>query len=213
MPIVKDDHDRWRFLKLIRYLNDANVPDNWNRDITPSLIKNNFARPQHWLEQAPYVSILSHCLLDNHFHLLLKELVDGGIAKFMQRVCRSMAAHHNAKYNESGALFQGPYAARIVDTDSYLQYLSVYINIKNPFELFPGGMNAAREDFKKAYDWATRYSFSSTADFAGLRTSAILDRMEIRELFPTAKEFQLLAEEIMSDRYEMIEDTKYLEID
>ena len=54
-----------------------------------------------------------------------------------------MAANFNAKYKGSGALFQGPYRARIVDNDRHLQYLSVYINIKNVFEAYPGGLKTA----------------------------------------------------------------------
>ena len=32
--IVRTDADRWRFLKLLRYLNDVSVPRNWERDIS-----------------------------------------------------------------------------------------------------------------------------------------------------------------------------------
>lgn len=213
MSIVRDDNDRWRFLKLIRYLNDASAPRHWERDITPSVIRDNFARPESWSAQEPYVSILSYCLQDNHVHLLLKEITEGGIAKFMQRVCLSMASNHNAKYDGSGALFQGPYVARIVDDDTYLQYLAVYINIKNVFERYPGGLNATRENFSTAYEWAIHYPFSSTADFAGVRNSSILDMKEVRELFPNPKQFRLFAEEVMNDRYEIIGDMKGLEID
>src|ERR1700690_699572 len=100
MDIVRDDADRWRFLKLIRYLNDANVPRNWEREIGPDHVRRGFARPDTWGTAQPYVSVLAYCLMDNHFHLLMRERIDGGISKFMQRLCTSMSLYFNAKYGE-----------------------------------------------------------------------------------------------------------------
>lgn len=201
--IVRTDADRWRFLKLLRYLNNANAPRNWERDVSPAHIRNNFARPEHWDEAQPYVSILSHCLKDNHFHLLLLEQLEGGVSKFMQRISRSMAANFNAKYEGSGALFQGPYRARIIDNDRHLQYLSVYINIKNVFEAYPGGLAAALDNFDDAYTWAIQYSFSSTADFAGKRKSSLIDHTVCQSLFATPSDFRTAAEELMRARFDM----------
>lgn len=213
MDIVHTDADRWRFLKLLRYLNDANAPRNWEREVSPQHIRNNFARPEHWDEAQPYVSILAYCLRNNHFHLLLLEQLDGGISKFMQRVSRSMAANFNAKYEGSGALFQGPYRARIVDDDRHLQYLSVYINIKNVFESYPGGFNAALDNFSDAYAWAIRYPFSSTADFAGMRKSSLIEHSVRESLFTTSSDFKTSAEELMGARSDFVDALRDLSID
>jgi len=203
IDIVRTDEDRWRFLKLLRYLNDVNAPRNWERDISPAHIRNNFARPEHWDEAQPYVSILSHCLRNNHFHLLLLEQLEGGISKFMQRISRSMAANFNAKYEGSGALFQGPYRARVIDNDQHLQHLAVYINIKNSFEAYPGGFEAALNNFTDAYAWAIRYPFSSMADFAGKRKSSLIDHATCESLFASPSDFRVVAEEFVMARFEM----------
>lgn len=205
IDIVRTDADRWRFLKLLRYLNDENAPRNWERDISPAHIRNNFARPEHWDEVRPYVSILSHCLKDNHFHLLLLEQLEGGISKFMQRVSRSMAANFNAKYDGFGALFQGSYRARVIDTDRHLQHLAVYINIKNVFEAYPSGFESALANFDDAYAWAIRYPFSSTADFAGERKSSLLDHETLQSLFPSLSDFKSAAQEFVIARTEFEE--------
>lgn len=213
MPIVCDEKDRWRFLKLLRYLNDDNTPRNWEREITPAQVRDNFARPGGWKKPKPYVSILSYCLMDNHFHLLVKERMDSGIAMFMQRLGRSMAAHYNAKYEGSGALFQGPYLARIVRDDVYLQYLASYINVKNPFERYPGGYQKAMQNFDAAYEWAIAYPFSSTPDFADRRSSSLLDLKEIRELFPSHKKFRSYSKDVLFGRIHLDEELRFLEID
>lgn len=211
MPIVCDDTDRWRFLRLIRYVNDENVPRHWERDVSLDDIRNNFRRPAHWGVIGPYVSIVAHCLMDNHFHLLLREIIEGGISKFMQRVSNSMAMHHNARYQSSGTLFEGPYRARVVTDDRHLQYLGTYINIKNPFERFPGGLHAATANFDQAYAFAIGYPFSSTADFAGVRVSSIIDHDLRKELFADPGEFKEAARELMLSRAEATDNDLLLE--
>jgi len=206
MPIVRDDVDRWRFLRLLRYVNDENVPRHWVRDVAPADIRANFKRPAHWLPISPYVSIIAHCLMDNHFHLLLREQLEGGISKFMQRISKSMSSHHNLRYKSTGTLFEGPYRARVITSDRHLQYLAVYLNIKNPFERFPGGITAAMLDFDRAYQCAVAYPFSSTADFAGARTSSILDHALRRELFVDGAEFKEASRELMLSREEWMDE-------
>jgi len=206
MPIVRNDTDRWRFLRLIRYVNDESVPRHWERDISPDDILDNFRRPAYWPAIKPYVSVIAYCLMDNHFHLLLQERLEGGVSKFIQRISNSMAMHHNARYGTSGTLFEGPYRARVVADDRHLQYLGAYINVKNPFERFPGGLHVATANFEQAYAFAIAYSFSSTADFAGVRTSSILDHALRQELFSNPNEFKGVAQELMLDRQEALSD-------
>lgn len=210
--IVRDEADRWRFLKLIRYLNDSNVPRNWERDITPEHIKSGFERPHHWSKPEPYVSVLAFCLMDNHFHLLVQERADGGIAKFMQRVCTSMAAYFNAKYDESGTLFQGSYKARTVKTDEQLQYLAAYINVKNPFERHPAGLNYAIRQFDRAFQWAQNDPFNSLADYAQEAGSPLLDHSVIKELLLQGKDFKNFSRDMMLGRT-IIDDEDILMID
>jgi len=213
IDIVRSDADRWRFLKLLRYLNDANAPRNWERDVSPAHIRNNFARPEHWKEASPYVSLLAYCLKNNHFHLLLLEQMEGGTSKFMQRISRSMAANFNARYGGSGALFQGPFRARIVDNDRHLQHLVVYITVKNSLEMYPGGLKAAVRNFDDAYAWAVRYPFSSAADFVGGRASSLIDHVTRRSLFASPSDFKVAAEDLVKARLDMADELRILGID
>ncbi len=200
-PIVRDDDDRWRFVKLLRYLNDAHVPRNWERDVTREHISNGFARPSHWKPAKPYVSILAYCLMDNHFHLLVQEKEEGGVSKFMQRVCTSMSAYFNAKHKDSGTLFQGAFRARTVERDDYLQYLAAYILVKNPFERYPDGLLAALQNFDDALLFAERYPFSSLPAFTRGQTSALLDMVQIDQLFQRGKQFERDARSMLEGRY------------
>ncbi|MEK7574730.1 MAG: transposase [Patescibacteria group bacterium] len=77
------------------------------------------------------VDIISFCLNGNHFHLLLKQNKDGGISKFMQKVGIGYTNYFNEKNKRSGALFQGKFKAKHIDSNEYLLRVGVYINLNN----------------------------------------------------------------------------------
>ena len=200
MNIVRNDDDRWRFLKLVRYLNDANVPRNWERDIGPEHIRQGFVRPDHWDKAQPYVSILGYCLMDNHFHFLFREAEEGGISRFMQRLCTSMSAYFNAKYDEGGTLFQGSFQARTVESDRQLQYLNPYIHIKNPLERYPGGLSQAIENFEDAFEWARQYKFGGLISTMSNDFSSLLDHAAIADVMVDGHKFKEFAHDVLLGR-------------
>ena len=172
MDVVLDDADRWRFIKSLFLLNDSHSSTNWYTETANLKL---FERPEHWPERNPLVRILAWVLMSNHFHLLMQEKAEGGIAKFMQRLCGSMSLCFNLKYESKGSIFQGSYKAKLVDDDSYLRHLAFYIQVKNVLEIYPGGLVAALADFDKAWDWALKYEFSSLPAYVYGVGSPILD--------------------------------------
>lgn len=179
LDIVRDVQDRARFPGLLFYLNDSFSDPNW---LKTTRTFTQLQRPDHWPERDPLVRILAWTLLSNHFHLLLEEIRDNGISKFMQRLCGSMSMAANAKYSEKGSLFQGSYKSRTVDTDEYLSYLSFYIQVKNVLEMYPCGLAGAARNFDDAWLWASRYRFSSFASYMTNATSPIIEKERFLEL-------------------------------
>jgi len=172
MDIVMDDVDRWRFVKSLFILNDVYSNHDWHRETVNLSL---FDRPENWPERDPLTRILTWVLMPNHFHLLLQEKVEGGTAKFMQRLCGSMSLCFNLKYENKGSIFQGAYKAIVVDNDSYLRHLLFYIQVKNVLELYPGGLTMALENFDKAWSWAINYQFSSLPSYVSSTKSPIID--------------------------------------
>jgi len=158
IDIVRDLHDKENFKRSLFYINDVHTDPNWRRE-TGSLPM--FERPQSWPEREPLVEVLAWTLLSNHYHLLLREISEGGIAKFMQRLNGSMSVAFNKKYHERGSLFQGGYRGKAVADDAHLAYLMFYLLVKNVLNMYPGGLAAASTDFDKAWKWATQYQYSS----------------------------------------------------
>lgn len=75
------------------------------------------------------VNIIAYCLNPNHFHLVLEQVTDNGVTKFMHRQGTGYVKYFNEKYKLSGSLFQGPFKAIHVDSNEYLLHLSAYVNL------------------------------------------------------------------------------------
>lgn len=78
------------------------------------------------------VEIVCYCLMPNHFHLLLKQLKNGGIQEFLSKAINSYTKYFNTKHRRIGPLFQGQFKAVGVETDEQLLHLSRYIHL-NPY--------------------------------------------------------------------------------
>ena len=73
--------------------------------------------------------------MPNHYHLVIEQLSENGISKFLQKVMTGYTMYFNKKYKRSGALFQGKTKSIYIDSDAYYRQLRAYIDL-NPVELF-----------------------------------------------------------------------------
>ncbi|MCK4473937.1 hypothetical protein KAU40_01600 [Candidatus Parcubacteria bacterium] len=208
MIVFRDINDKWRFLKILRFFNDEYSPANSFRQLEWSVGGNVGVRPQQlpsgefkwpewpkdWPSHKPLVKILSYCLKNNHFHLLLKEITAGGISKFMRKLGDGFTVYSNLKYDEVGRVFQGSYRGRTVMKDiKILQYLDAYIQIFNPFEDYPGGIEKALKEFDQAFEFAMNSPFCSLGESFGKRNLKIIDRDILKEMFPNKEMYKKFA--------------------
>ena len=197
MPITHDDLDRKRFARLLYYLNDEYLNESWEDSIQRLPV---FERPRDWPERHPLVNVYAWVLMPNHFHLILEEIQDDGIARFMQKLGVSMTMHFNLKYKEKGSIFQGPYKSLTVRTDRYFTYLAPYVMVKNVFELYPGGLTQAVKEFDRAWKWGSeQYEFSSLPEYSGKRHNPIVDSKAYKMLDSKAQ-FKTLARDMIIGR-------------
>ncbi len=135
--IFHDNMDRIRFLFLILYFQSPTVFQQIGRSIKSFVQHSVFdidIKTKKEIVKGRFVELTSFCLMSNHFHLIVKEVEENGIARYMQRVLNSYTKYYNTKYHKSGHLFQGPYKAVHVKDNNQLLYLSAYIH-RNPREL------------------------------------------------------------------------------
>jgi putative transposase len=186
MPIVYNDDDKWRFLKILRYFNNNFSIPNVFRDLE-SLIRINkcerFEWPSIWSPQEPLVKIVAYYLSSNHYHLLLKEIRQNGISKFMKKLGDAFTNYINSKYDESGRLFQGVYRANVIGDQKSLEYIDIYIQVLNVLEKIDGGIKGALENFDEAFDIALKYPFCSIGESFGRRKLNIVERDIFKDMF------------------------------
>lgn len=95
------------------------------------------ASKSYYLEENnnPLVEIYAYCLMQNHFHLLLKQISENGIEKFVGNFQNAYAKYYNIRRRRFGALFQRPFKSKHVSGDEELLHLSRYIHL-NPVTSF-----------------------------------------------------------------------------
>lgn len=76
--------------------------------------------------------LYSYCLMDNHVHLLLKE-VEETLSVTIKRISSSYVHWYNHKYNRSGHLFQERFKSEPVENHEYFLTVLRYIH-QNPLK-------------------------------------------------------------------------------
>lgn len=74
------------------------------------------------------VEILCFSFMPNHIHLLVRQIKDGGITKFMSKLGTGYGGYFNKKYERKGYVFQGRFASVHIKTDDQLRIVFVYIH-------------------------------------------------------------------------------------
>lgn len=136
----------------------------------------------------PLVSIAAYCLMPNHFHVVMQEIIEGGITSFMQKVGTAYTMYFNIRNERTGNLFLKPFRARHITHDAYFMHIPNYVHF-NPAELFEPQWKKGiiQEDIVQLEKRICAFAYSSAGDFFGIPgvESAILDRTT-RELFDTS---------------------------
>ena len=188
--IFLSDADRLRFQRLLYVANGDNA-------VVYKLIQ---GLPLDEIKRGKQVvAIGAYCLMPNHFHILVKEIVEGGVSKFLAKLTTSYSMYFNTKHKHSGSLFQGTFKAEHVDNDEYLKYLYSYIHL-NPVKLIdPEWKEKGIRDIEKAKKYLEGYHYSSYEDYAtgGREESAILSSKEFPEYFEKQGDFAEFVEEWM----------------
>lgn len=138
------------------------------------------------------ISIGSYCLMPNHFHILVREKIEGGISLFMQKLQTAYTMYFNKKQERSGALFQGTFKAQHATKDTYLKYLFAYINL-NPIKLIDSTWK--EQGIKNLFEsekYLNGYKYSSYLDLLDIEReeNRIIDIPEFPNYFYSVTEFK-----------------------
>lgn len=150
--IFLNDRDRWRFLTLLLLLQGEVLVPKISRIVSDV---------QHWRLDSDIfkevlasreVELVCFCLMGNHYHLILSEIKEGGISRYMMRLGDSYTKYFNIIHERKGHLFESKFQSIHIDENNYLRHLSAYIHL-NPRDLKSWG---GREH---EYPWSSFRSY------------------------------------------------------
>lgn len=124
------------------------------------------------------VTLLAYCLMPNHIHLLLYQNGEESIDRFIHRVHTAFTMYFNKKYERVGAVFQGRFKAKLIETDEYLLHVSRYIHI-NPAEILHAQGRTLNSQLE-AFPW------SSYGEYVKSRFTHVCNPTTILSYFSTA---------------------------
>ena len=163
--IFEDRKDLDRFFQSIKEFNSV--------EPIGSIFENSF-NDNKGIEKL--VEIICYCLNPNHFHFVLRQLVENGISEFMKRM-GGYTWYFNNRYKRNGALFQGRFKSSHINSNEYLLHVSAYVNLNNRFKGEPYNL-----------------SKSSWDEYIGKGNDCICSSDIVLGQFKTQKEYQKFAE-------------------
>jgi putative transposase len=116
------------------------------------------------------VVVVAYCLMPNHYHLLVRQDLEGSVSKLVAVVFNAYVQGVNRQRERTGTLFEGRFRHVWVDRESYLDQLCRYIHL-NPVK---AGLVA------QPGDWPC----SNYLDWVGQRAGTLIDKAFVRERFP-----------------------------
>ncbi|MCX6810395.1 MAG: transposase [Candidatus Berkelbacteria bacterium] len=77
------------------------------------------------------VEIMAYCIMPTHFHLILKQIADDGISRYLSKVLNSYTRYFNLRHKRIGPLWSGRFKNVLISDDEQLLHLTRYIHL-NP---------------------------------------------------------------------------------
>ncbi len=173
--IYLDDNDYLRFIECLYYFNTQDEVSVRIRDVRQVESSKAYSRtfqrdPKQAKKWKPLVELMGFTLMPNHYHLIVREIVQGGISLYMQRMGNGYTGYFNIKYDRggTGGIFQSRYRCVRIESDSQLVNIFSYVHT-NPVELIESRWkDLIVKNPHGAVDWLERYWQSSYLDYIGL---------------------------------------------
>jgi putative transposase len=125
------------------------------------------------------VEVLAFCFMPNHIHLLLRQIKDGGISKFMQKVGGGYGRYFNDKYGRKGHVFMDSFRSVLIEDNDQFMMVVPYM-FANPIALIEPGFkeNGIRNhSTEEVLKFLEEYKWSSFQDCIGIKNfDSVTDR-------------------------------------
>lgn len=134
-------------------------------------------------ERNKLVEVLAFCFMPNHIHLLLKQLKDNGITKFMSKLGTGYGGYFNRKYGRKGYVFQNRFSAVRIENDNQLKNVFVYIHTNPTALIEPHWKERGIENPEEVIKFLENFKWSSYPDYIGKKNfPSVTERNLILEI-------------------------------
>ncbi len=198
--VFMDESDYFRFIHDLWEFNDwAPAPNMFYRKRTLTISE---VGPRK-SEREPLVDILAFALMPNHYHLMVQQLVDGGITEFMRKIGTGYTIYFNNKYKRVGYLFGGKYKIEHVKEHAHFIHLPYYIH-SNPLDLkSPEWREKRISNQKEAIKFLEEYRWSSHMDYLGIKNfPSVIKKDYLLKIFGSEKGYKKKYEKWLDDQSE-----------
>lgn len=155
--IFRDDRDFRTFLYFLKFY--LSSPEKLKEELPLiSTIQNLYGK----------ISLLSYCLMPNHFHLLVSQKEKDAMTKLLRRVSVSYSNYFNNRYRRNGVLFQGVYKAVMAESLLEILIASRYVNLNPIIEKIDDDYKIVRG---KNIEEAINYPYSSMSCLLGRKNA------------------------------------------
>ena len=204
--IFLDDSDRWRFLQGMFLFNDEETSSHllWRLEREKRAL--NFTVLKEFMfkertDRKPLVRFMADCLMPNHYHFIIEQLREGGVSRLMHKFGIGYTKYFNERHKRVGSLHQGPFKAVLEKDETQLKYLLVYLNVINPGMLIePRLKEEGVKDADAIMKFAEEYPWSTHQEYLGKRSSIIIDKGILGEIFADPEEYREFARETLLGR-------------
>jgi putative transposase len=162
--VVFNNEDEYaRFLELINLCRHENFTYKYSQFLELESLSQKTILKHLEEENSLLVEIVAYCIMPTHIHLLLKQVKDNGIVKFMLRVMSSYSRYFNQKHHRNGPLWTGRFKDVLVETDEQLLHLTRYIHLN------PSSAGIVEDPFMWHFSSLKEYTVPSDGDFCNFQ--------------------------------------------
>ena len=131
------------------------------------------------------INIHGWVLMKDHFHLLISEIVQGGMSLFLRKMS-GYARYFNERHERRGTLFQGRTKKILVEQEAHMLYILHYVHA-NPLDYLLGAKMWRERDkgavsdipealsYLEKYRWSSYLDYSDTPNFPSILTRKFFD--------------------------------------
>jgi putative transposase len=145
------------------------------------------------------VEIIAYCIMPTHIHLLLKQIADNGITKFLGRILNSYSKYFNTKHQRNGPLWSSRFKSVLVFDDEQLLHLTRYIHLN------PVSVGLVKEPGEWQYSSYKEYSTTSSNKNNFCSYKNIID-LSSREYIKFAQDQKAYQRELSLIKFLLIDD-------